>query len=189
MMTQEHRDKIRLSCLGINRGRKSAETRRKISLAKTGVPSKKKGIRSGIIPKTAFKRGYTPWNKGTKVLVFKVKKEKIIMSDQTKLEHKRFWNQRYKATKRKALGSHTIVEWYLLKEFYKNMCLCCGKYEPEIQLSQDHIKPLSLGGTDDISNIQPLCLSCNVRKHAKYVSYLPMNSTSLDSLGRGGELT
>lgn len=87
-------------------------------------------------------------------------------------EKKRFTNQRYKARKRNALGSHTLLEWLDMKLKYNNMCLCCKRFEPEIKLTEDHIVPLSLGGTDCIDNIQPLCLSCNIRKHTKDINYL-----------------
>lgn len=87
------------------------------------------------------------------------------------LQKKRFRNQRYKASKRNAQGSHTFEEWQLLKETYQYICLCCKKQEPEITLSEDHIIPLSMGGNDSIENIQPLCVSCNTRKHARVIDY------------------
>ena len=43
-------------------------------------------------------------------------------------------------------------------------CQSCGKPENFTQLSIDHIIPLALGGSNDISNLQTLCLSCNRRK-------------------------
>jgi len=89
----------------------------------------------------------------------------------TPLEKKRFTNMRYKARKRNAEGSHTFGEWELLKKQYGCICPACGKSEPEIKLTEDHIIPLSKGGSDYIENIQPLCVSCNTRKHARIIIY------------------
>lgn len=45
------------------------------------------------------------------------------------------------------------------------VCSACGT---EKQLTIDHIRPVSRGGTDDLFNLQVLCRNCNSRKHAKY---------------------
>jgi len=50
----------------------------------------------------------------------------------------------------KASGSHTNGEWETLKAQYDWRCLACNRQEPEIKLSEDHIVPLSKGGSDNI---------------------------------------
>ena len=65
------------------------------------------------------------------------------------------------AREKGAKGSHTLEEWESLKERHEYNCLFCGKRKP---LTKDHIVPLSEGGTDFITNIQPLCRNCNSRK-------------------------
>lgn len=70
-----------------------------------------------------------------------------------------------------AEGSHTNSEWEALKKKFDYMCLCCKQQEPDIKLSEDHILPLSRGGSNYISNIQPLCLACNMRKNIKTIDY------------------
>lgn len=68
-------------------------------------------------------------------------------------------------------GRITLQQWNELKRFYGNMCLCCGRKEPEISLSLDHVFPISLGGEHNISNAQPLCVSCNCKKGKKHIDY------------------
>ena len=69
-------------------------------------------------------------------------------------------------------GFHTKGEWETLKAQVNWTCLACLKREPEIKLTKDHIISAYNGGTDNIENIQPLCLPCNVRKHTKNTRYL-----------------
>jgi|694.fasta_scaffold41490_12 5-methylcytosine-specific restriction endonuclease McrA len=68
------------------------------------------------------------------------------------------------AKERNAEGKHTLEEWEMLKDSYGNACAFCKK---NIKLTKDHIIPLSKNGTDYIENIQPLCHSCNSKKHNK----------------------
>lgn len=73
--------------------------------------------------------------------------------------------------KLEAVGSHTDEEWQVLKVFYDFRCLCCGKQEPHIKLTRDHVIPLTQGGSDAIDNIQPLCARCNSKKTNKHIDY------------------
>lgn len=70
-----------------------------------------------------------------------------------------------------AEGSHTNDEWEMVKKYYRYTCLRCGKHEPEIKLTQDHIIPISRGGSDEIHNIQPLCFGCNSAKKDRTIDY------------------
>ena len=76
-----------------------------------------------------------------------------------------------RARKYQAEGSHTEAEWEALKAQYDYTCLRCGKCEPEITLTRDHVIPITKGGSDWITNIQPLCHSCNSAKNAQSIDY------------------
>lgn len=79
----------------------------------------------------------------------------------------------------------TLAEWETLKRQLDNRCVGCHRHESELaalglRLAPDHIIPLTKGGLDDITNIQPLCHGrkrgarggCNQKKGAKYWDYL-----------------
>ncbi len=130
--------------------------------------------------KTEFKKGQKVWNEGRRWTLAERKK---IADGLPKRFGKNSGNWKGGITsdpdywaiakaKRKTMvlkngGSHTLQEWKDLKKKYHYTCLHCKKREPEILLTQDHIIPLSKGGSNDIGNIQPLCKRCNSVKNAK----------------------
>ncbi|NJO07061.1 MAG: HNH endonuclease [Chloroflexaceae bacterium] len=82
------------------------------------------------------------------------------------------WKRR--ARESQTEGTHTLAEWEALKAHYNYTCLRCGKREPEIVLERDHVIPLGApGSSDTISNIQPLCRSCNAWKGQQVVDFRP----------------
>lgn len=46
----------------------------------------------------------------------------------------------------------------------RNVCLYCGQLFKEVQLSRDHVVPISRGGQDVWTNVVTACKRCNARK-------------------------
>lgn len=144
-----------------NFGKKlSEEHKKKLSIAKIGRPGNNKGKH---------------WNIGEdkkKNFIRLGERNPAWKGGVTKIPgYKSHWNAEYRARKRIACGCHELCEWENLKAQYNWTCPCCGKSEPEIKLTEDHIIPLSNGGSNNIENIQPLCRSCNCKKHTKIIKY------------------
>ena len=67
------------------------------------------------------------------------------------LYHKR------RAMKRQNGGTYTVKQWRALCAQYRHACLCCGRHEPDIKLTPDHVVPF--------------CNTCNTSKGARTVDY------------------
>lgn len=64
---------------------------------------------------------------------------------------------------------------YLVLERAGYKCQACGakpNKNNDVVLNIDHIIPLSLGGTDNISNLQVLCKECNESKRNNFMTNL-----------------
>ena len=90
---------------------------------------------------------------------------------QSHLQERAIYEKNRRARKLQAGGTFTQQEWEALCKYYDYTCLRCGRQEPAIELTVDHVIPLSMGGSNSIDYIQPLCRSCNARKRTKAVDY------------------
>ena len=61
----------------------------------------------------------------------------------------------------------------------QNVCLYCGKYFQECDLSRDHVHPLSRGGQDIWKNVVTSCKRCNARKGSSLLSECNMDLLAL----------
>jgi 5-methylcytosine-specific restriction endonuclease McrA len=76
--------------------------------------------------------------------------------------------KRYHSKRASSDGTVTFEAWEEMKKNNNYSCVVCGKSEPEINLTMDHIKPISRGGVHSITNLQPLCALCNCKKSNFY---------------------
>jgi 5-methylcytosine-specific restriction endonuclease McrA len=64
--------------------------------------------------------------------------------------------------------------WEAIKRRYNYTCPVCGRKEPEIKLTKDHIHAKSQGGMDVPDNWQPLCEGCNREKGTRFDWFTPL---------------
>ena len=75
----------------------------------------------------------------------------------------------YRAWKKGAEGSHTAADVRKLLLVQRCKCAVCSE-DLEGKYHVDHMMPLALGGTNDKTNLQLLCRSCNTSKGAQHPS-------------------
>ncbi len=101
--------------------------------------------------------------------IAEIQAEKVETEAQLKRIYGKSWDRQRRVLRIKANGGrHTTEEWIELCAKYDNKCVACRK---EKRLTRDHVIPVSKGGSNHISNIQPLCHQCNARKHTSSIDY------------------
>jgi 5-methylcytosine-specific restriction endonuclease McrA len=78
--------------------------------------------------------------------------------------------RQYRARKANCVSTLTAAEWKFIREAYGSKCLKCGATE---KITLDHVIPIVMGGSNTADNVQPLCKSCNSKKHDKIEDYRP----------------
>lgn len=86
-----------------------------------------------------------------------------------RIEYRDFLEKKRNEPRRKSCRFTALAE---VKNYiygkYGKICLCCGSAK---NISLDHVIPVYKGGVDDVSNLQPLCKSCNSRKGIGITDY------------------
>lgn len=76
------------------------------------------------------------------------------------------WRNR-RARKREADGTHSIEDVERMRSLQKNKCACCHADLNKSGFHVDHVVALASGGSNDVSNLQILCPTCNLKKGCK----------------------
>lgn len=100
----------------------------------------------------------------------------------TDLEHNELMHNRYNGwtysrkrdafkARAKYICSHSKEQWLEMVSFFNYTCCNCESEVIGGIPTKDHIYPVSIGGTDSIRNIQPLCRQCNTSKFIGNIDY------------------
>ncbi len=163
--------------------RRSEETKKKMSRAKKGRKQTPEHIINNAISRIGYKHTKEAKEKVSKTLRGRKKYPKLLGETDKQYKNRlhKVHHSKRRALEKQVTGTHNAGEWGTLKAQYNWTCPCCGKSEPEISLTEDHIIPLSKGGSNNIENIQPLCISCNHKKYTKIIAYLPIKAETQNS--------
>ena len=77
------------------------------------------------------------------------------------------WSNNRRARKTGNGGKHSAADVREIVAAQNHKCIYCGADLRKVRRHIDHIRPLARGGTSYRSNLQALCATCNLRKHAK----------------------
>jgi 5-methylcytosine-specific restriction endonuclease McrA len=132
-----------------------------------GNPEKRREIARNWVYRNKEKLGATArdWYSNNK----ERSKENLRIWRKNHPEQVRIQKINRRAIERNAVGEITLREWVDLRERFGNICLCCRR--DDVIITLDHVVPLILGGANEISNVQPLCGSCNSKKGSKDTDY------------------
>jgi len=87
-----------------------------------------------------------------------------------------FTNRQKRALRMRAAndkGTHTKEEWTEMLNFFERTCCCCLGESDLLNVERDHIIPVSVGGSNSIRNLQPLCARCNASKGLNISDWRP----------------
>lgn len=112
-------------------------------------------------------------------------KHQNLDSIESKNEYMREYMKEYRKKQKKLTGNNKLCEnglstneWKAVLDYFNHKCAYCGSKE---DLEQEHIVPVSAGGTYAIGNIVPACRKCNASKGNKNLDDWYRNSGVFDS--------
>nr|DAW68071.1 MAG TPA: replisome organizer [Caudoviricetes sp.] len=112
-------------------------------------------------------------------------KHQNLDSIEIKNEYMREYMKEYRKKQKKLTGNNKLCEnglsvndWKAVLDYFNHECAYCGSKE---DLEQEHIVPVSDGGTYAIGNIVPACRKCNASKGNKNLDDWYRNSGVFDS--------
>lgn len=146
-----------------NKGKKMSQVQKE-KISKTRI---EKGVAKGEKnPRWGTSKYKTPEEKR------KAKLEHGRKSYRKNIGTRLFYYRQLAHKRRGTVGSHSVEQWEKIKKDNNYCCTICGMQEPFTEqqyqkLTEDHIIPISKGGSNNIENIQPLCKSCNSSKRDK----------------------
>jgi hypothetical protein len=126
---------------------KAAKAKQQAQRRKSGRPLLCIGPCEQVLPPTAFDPGYRTCRRCR----FEANPEK----------YRRQWRAR-RAREHSALGGYQTWEWISLLVRFNGQCAYC---DAAPAATQDHVIPLTRGGSNFASNLLPACWSCNAMKH------------------------